>query len=352
MPMFDHLMRECHDSPGNEAWLACCRAAQLDEYGLELDLGAIDIGHGEMRCCVAPHAMVTVVDGTFHRSIQHQCTADRDLLLLRACVSTDCEYRPQAATSWHFMLPALTLATLPRGSEINIRIHPGRHQKTLTLLLDARALHEHYGLAASALPMPLRRFVEGGAMTAALEISLALRPEAAALVHEVNHSRLSGALGRIQTLARAVELLALATAAWNSRSIEEDPPPGWSDGGILKGREASLLAQASRILLERCAQPPSLHELACQLGTNKNKINHLFRSQLGVTPQAYTRHRRIERAQALIAEGRLTLGQVADAVGYQHHSSFTTAFRDQVGMSPRDYAHQARLGLRGSALMT
>lgn len=348
--MFDHLMKERQGGAGDDAWVACRRAARADAYGLDLDLGAIDMGSGHLRCCVTPQAMVTVFDGTFHRRIERHCTADRDLLLLRACVSTDCEYRPQAAPSWHFMLPALTLFTLPRGSDVDICIHPGRHQKTLTLVLDVHALQDHYGLAAEALPLALRRFLAGGGMNAALEISLPLRPDAAALVHEVNHSRLGGALGRMQTLARAVELLALAAAAWNERSADSDVAagPGWAG---LRGREAAMLAQARRILLERCAAPPSLQELAGQLGTNKNKLNQLFRSQLGTTPQAYALHRRIERAQALIAEGRLTLGQVAEAVGYQHHSSFTTAFRDQVGMSPRDFSHQARCVPQAAAVL-
>jgi AraC-like DNA-binding protein len=85
-----------------------------------------------------------------------------------------------------------------------------------------------------------------------------------------------------------------------------------------------------------------LQELASELGTNRTKINQLFRACIGVTPQEYTLHRRIERAQALIVEGRLNVGQIADAVGYQHQSSFTTAFREVTGMSPREFATQAR----------
>jgi AraC-like DNA-binding protein len=40
----------------------------------------------------------------------------------------------------------------------------------------------------------------------------------------------------------------------------------------------------------------------------------------------------------------MNLAQVADAVGYQHQSSFTAAFRDATGLSPGRYAQLARQG--------
>ena len=44
-------------------------------------------------------------------------------------------------------------------------------------------------------------------------------------------------------------------------------------------------------------------------------------------------------ARALLQEGRLNIAQISETVGYQHQSSFTAAFRDIVGMCPRDYGN-------------
>ena len=60
-----------------------------------------------------------------------------------------------------------------------------------------------------------------------------------------------------------------------------------------------------------------------------------------VAPQAYCLGLRIERAQALIAQGRMNLAQVAKAVGCRHHSSFTAAFRAATGPPPGRYAQAA-----------
>ena len=49
---------------------------------------------------------------------------------------------------------------------------------------------------------------------------------------------------------------------------------------------------------------------------------------------------RMRLAQSLLLQGRLTIGQVAEQVGYEHQSSFTAAFRGHAGMTPRDYQRQ------------
>ena len=105
----------------------------------------------------------------------------------------------------------------------------------------------------------------------------------------------------------------------------------------LRSRDAELVASARRILLQRLANPPTLQELAHELGTNRNKLNQIFQRGMGITPKAFCVQRRIERAQALLHEGRLNVAQIAEVVGYQHQSSFASAFREVVGVCPRAY---------------
>jgi AraC-like DNA-binding protein len=91
--------------------------------------------------------------------------------------------------------------------------------------------------------------------------------------------------------------------------------------------------------MRRLDDPPTLEALAQELGTNRTKLNQLFRRGLGVTPKAFCLQNRIERAQMLLREGRLSVAQIAETVGYQHQSSFAAAFKDAVGMCPRDWVN-------------
>jgi AraC-like DNA-binding protein len=71
-----------------------------------------------------------------------------------------------------------------------------------------------------------------------------------------------------------------------------------------------------------------------------------FKQSFGVTMADYCLERRVREAQQLLMEATLTIAQVAERVGYEHQSSFTAAFRGQVGMSPREYRrHRAPFSL-------
>ena len=310
-------------------------APDIDAQDLHYDFAKGGVGSGSMRCHVSADCMITAVDGRFDRSVLHQCVVGSDLLLVRAAVSSDCGYAPNDAVPWQFRRPAITVSTLPKGTRLDIRIDTGAPQRTITVLMRPSMLLRHHGIESNLLPEPLRAVLESTMTAPTLLAALPLDSDVATLVNDVVHSRLTGALKRMQVQARALELLALMAASWNERLSQEHCPGA-------RGRDGALVASARRILSERFADPPTLQALATQLGTNKNKLNQLFQRHLGVTPQAFCLQRRIERAQALIAEGRLNVGQIADEVGYQHQSSFAVAFREAVGLSPREFARLHR----------
>jgi AraC-like DNA-binding protein len=102
-------------------------------------------------------------------------------------------------------------------------------------------------------------------------------------------------------------------------------------------RNLDLVCGARRALDLRFAAPPTTDELAAELGTNRNTLNEIFERSIGTTIKQYCVQRRIERAIALLNEGVLNMAQIAEAIGYQHQSSFAAVFRERVGVSPRHY---------------
>lgn len=70
-----------------------------------------------------------------------------------------------------------------------------------------------------------------------------------------------------------------------------------------------------------------------------------FRKVKGVTgfsPKEYLRIRRMKKAAALLAEGRLTVSAVAYEVGLKDPFYFSRCFKQQFGMSPTEYVRKAR----------
>jgi len=78
----------------------------------------------------------------------------------------------------------------------------------------------------------------------------------------------------------------------------------------------------------------TLTELAALAAISPHYFTRLFRQSTGVTPHQYLIRCRIERAQTLLREGRLTIGQIAQEVGFADQSHFTRHFRRTVGVTP------------------
>lgn len=98
---------------------------------------------------------------------------------------------------------------------------------------------------------------------------------------------------------------------------------------------------AMDVLQQNLASPPSLPELAHQVGTNEKRLTELFRAATGLPVFTWLREERVQLACRLLAESEMDIQQIADHVGYGSASNFTTMFRERMGVTPRDY-RQAR----------
>lgn len=97
------------------------------------------------------------------------------------------------------------------------------------------------------------------------------------------------------------------------------------------------LRRARDLADRRYAEPLDLDELAATAGVSKYHFLRCFAATYGITPAAYLARRRIERAQDLLRATNLTVTEVCLLVGYQSLGSFSTKFRQLVGVTPSAY---------------
>ena len=95
--------------------------------------------------------------------------------------------------------------------------------------------------------------------------------------------------------------------------------------------------QLRRVLDAIHANPSSdwtLERLAKIAGMSRTVFVEQFRTKLGVTPMKYVADWRLQKAQALLRQASLTVGEVARSVGYESEASFNRAFSQHFGRSP------------------
>lgn len=123
-----------------------------------------------------------------------------------------------------------------------------------------------------------------------------------------------------------------------------------SDAGALAdtARVNSAVLAAMDILERDIRNPPSLPELAHQVGTNERRLTELFRDATGMPVFAWLREERFLIACRMLADSDIDIQQIADHVGYGSAGNFTAMFRDRLGVTPRDFRQSKRDQRKGT----
>ncbi|WP_028207571.1 helix-turn-helix transcriptional regulator [Paraburkholderia nodosa] len=113
--------------------------------------------------------------------------------------------------------------------------------------------------------------------------------------------------------------------------------------GAPEGRGAAVLAahKAARVtdyIESHLDQRLTLGELAALVDLSVPHFKALFRETLGMPVHQYVVRRRVERARALLIEGKLSLSQVALEAGFAHQSHMAHWMTRLLGVTPRAFA--------------
>ena len=98
------------------------------------------------------------------------------------------------------------------------------------------------------------------------------------------------------------------------------------------------LRRAVTFIQDNLASDLSLDAIAREAGLSSYHFARLFTEALGVPPHQYVIQARVERAKALITQGRLSLGEAAQRVGFSDQSHLNRHFKRLVGVTPRVFA--------------
>lgn len=95
-------------------------------------------------------------------------------------------------------------------------------------------------------------------------------------------------------------------------------------------------ARARDLLRQRLVDPPTLEELAAEVGMGPFALTRAFRAEYGLPPHAYLNQLRVDRARKLLAEA-VGVGETAAAVGFTDQSHLTRHFKRHLGVPPGAY---------------
>jgi len=168
-------------------------------------------------------------------------------------------------------------------------------------------------------------------------------------------------------LANCLDLRDAGVEASLARLARETAEPGFATRAVVEGLGLLLGAEIARLVAGSAPrQPPHrgglaawqlkriddhLHaghwdctvtELASLCGLSASHTMRAFRQSVGRTLAAHIAEQRIARACDLLADGALSIAEIAQAVRFGGPSSFSAAFRRSMGTSPGRYRQRRR----------
>jgi len=100
-----------------------------------------------------------------------------------------------------------------------------------------------------------------------------------------------------------------------------------------------------RYIREHINEPIDRETLASVAGFSVPHFHRVFTAHVGESAASYVRRLRMERAGRKLRMGAVDITEVALAAGYDSHAAFGKAFKQQFGLSPREFR---QLGCRAA----
>lgn len=104
----------------------------------------------------------------------------------------------------------------------------------------------------------------------------------------------------------------------------------------MKTESPELLDQITAYVEKNYSHHFTIGELAARLYVSSSTVSHLFKEKMGVSFYRYVTQRRLIAAKPLIEAG-IPLEDVCLRVGFADYSGFYRAFKQEYGISPRQY---------------
>lgn len=209
--------------------------------------------------------------------------------------------------------------TLP----INLEIHP--KTTLISLLISIEKFHSLFSKESGYIT-----FLSNENSNKKYYDDAEIKPTVAIVLQQIINSNINSSIRELYVKGKIYELLSLHFQK-DETSIGEYCPFLVDEQNVLKIRKAK------EIIISRMAEPPSLQELANEIGLNLKKLKEGFKQIYGDTVYSFLFDYKMEHARKLLESNQYNVNEVGLQVGYSTASHFIAAFRKKFGTTPKKY---------------
>lgn len=196
----------------------------------------------------------------------------------------------------------------------------GGHEPT-SIVCGFLGTQEHFNPLLSTLPRMLKLDISKATSRDWIESSVRFAAE----------ELVRGRLASSSVMSRLSEVLLVEAVREYAASL------GDQDAGWLRGLGDPYIGRALALIHADIAAPWSAETLAREVALSRSAFMQRFAERVGLPPIRYLTVWRLETAKRYLQERRLSVAQIAHAVGYESEEGFRRAFRREFDMWPAEW---------------
>jgi AraC-like DNA-binding protein len=157
-----------------------------------------------------------------------------------------------------------------------------------------------------------------------------ISPSMAIVLNQLINYNLNSSIKQLYFKGKAYELLSLYFNRSEDADVEQCP-------FLVDEANVIKIRKAKDIIISRMAEPPTLQELADEIGLNIKKLKEGFKQIYGDSVFSFLFDYKMEVARKLLEAGDDNVNEVGHKVGYSTSSHFIAAFKKKYGTTPKKY---------------
>ena len=233
-------------------------------------------------------------------------------------IFNDSSYAFDVLDSRHMLLYN-TLKKLPVNLELRSK------SWVISVIISIDKFHSLFSQEAAYIPFlsdenKTKKYYDDGQTT----------PQMAIVLNQILNFNVNSSIKNLYVKGKVYELLSLFFNT--NEGINNEKCPFLIDEDYVK-----KIKKAKDFVITRMSEPPSLQELADEVGLSLKKLKEGFKQIYGDSVFSFLFNYKMEFARKLLETNTVNINEVGLKVGYSTSSHFIAAFKKKFGITPKKY---------------
>jgi len=211
------------------------------------------------------------------------------------------------------------------AKELPIDVELSENTWLVSVLISITKFHALFSSDADHIP-----FLSSENSSKKYYDNLPFNSSIAVVLSQILQSKVHDSLKTLYIQGKVYELLSLYFNKSEDPSVEKCP-------FLVDEENIRKIRKAKEIVLDRMTDPPSLEELAVEIGLSLKKLKEGFKELYGDTVYAYLIDHKMEEACRMLNSQKYNVNEVGIKLGYSSASHFIAAFKKKYGTTPKKY---------------